>query len=106
MLPFEDRYTRQRQLPEVGETGQQRIEALAVELPPGSRAQVARVYLERAGVRELRHAANASDTPFRHAQYFRHEVAARVGGGTHFALTCLRRALLGERTADARGRLS
>lgn len=99
MLPFEDRYTRQRQLPEVGEAGQRRIEAIVVELPANSSdAQVARVYLERAGVRQLQRATRADTKPFPHARYFRHEVAARVGRGTHFALTCIRQQLLGERT--------
>ncbi len=95
MLPFEDRYTRQRQLPEVGEAGQRRIEAMVVELPVGSPHEpVARVYLERAGVRQLKPASGASARSFPHAPCFRHEVAARVGRGTHFALTCIRQQLL------------
>lgn len=54
MLPFEDRYTRQRQLPEVGLAGQARLEASFVELSSSHLPALARVvaadYLRRAGV--------------------------------------------------------
>jgi hypothetical protein len=53
VLPFEDRYTRQRQVREVGVLGQARIEALTTELPMDAAGAVAAVYLRRAGVKQL-----------------------------------------------------
>jgi hypothetical protein len=56
MLPFEDRYTRQRQLAEVGLSGQTRLEAVpcnlaAYEFASQEAELVAADYLRRAGVR-------------------------------------------------------
>lgn len=50
MLPFEDRFTRQRQLREVGLAGQRRIEASRVVVGLGAADGVAADYLQRAGV--------------------------------------------------------
>lgn len=53
MLPFEDRYTRQRQLPEVGLQGQTRLEQSAYRpttVLPSLAQVVATDYLRRAGV--------------------------------------------------------
>jgi hypothetical protein len=56
MLPFEDRYTRQRQLADVGGSGQTRLQQSSFQLderddlPPLARV-VAADYLQRAGVR-------------------------------------------------------
>jgi hypothetical protein len=50
MLPFEDRFTRQRQLREVGLEGQRRIEASSVAVGLGAADVVAADYLQRAGV--------------------------------------------------------
>lgn len=50
MLPFEDRYTRQRQLPEVGLPGQARLEQSRLALGTSARDVVAADYLRRAGV--------------------------------------------------------
>lgn len=50
MLPFEDRFTRQRQLREVGLAGQQRIEASRVVVGSAVADTVAADYLRRAGV--------------------------------------------------------
>jgi hypothetical protein len=50
MLPFEDRFTRQRQLREVGLAGQRRIEASSVVVGPSAADGVAADYLQRAGV--------------------------------------------------------
>jgi hypothetical protein len=51
MLPFEDRFTRQRQLRDVGLVGQHRIEASSVVVGPSAADGVAADYLQRAGVR-------------------------------------------------------
>lgn len=50
MLPFEDRFTRQRQLREVGIAGQRRLEESVAVVPPGRAGEVAADYLTRAGV--------------------------------------------------------
>lgn len=50
MLPFEDRFTRQRQLREVGVAGQRRLEASTAVVPTGRPGEVAADYLTRAGV--------------------------------------------------------
>lgn len=50
MLPFEDRFTRQRQLREVGLSGQKRISESHVVLGRGAADGVAADYLQRAGV--------------------------------------------------------
>lgn len=54
MLPFEDRYTRQRQLREVGHSGQHRIEASVKQLGRSAADDVAADYLARAGVQVVR----------------------------------------------------
>ncbi len=51
MLPFEDRYTRQRQLREVGLAGQQRLQASLAVLGTTRADVVAGDYLQRAGVK-------------------------------------------------------
>lgn len=50
MLPFEDRYTRQRQLREVGLAGQQRLQTSLAVLGVTRSELVAADYLGRAGV--------------------------------------------------------
>lgn len=57
MLPFEDRFTRQRQLREVGLAGQVRLEASAIVVGYGVADSVAADYLERAGVQVTRDAS-------------------------------------------------
>lgn len=54
MLPFEDRYTRQRQLREVGLSGQHRLETSVKVLGRGASDDVAADYLVRAGVQVVR----------------------------------------------------
>jgi hypothetical protein len=53
LLPFEDRYTRQRQLSEVGPAGQALIAAHKASICLDPSAPIARLYLERAGVTEI-----------------------------------------------------
>lgn len=50
MLPFEDRFTRQRQLREVGLSGQERLQASSIALGISRAELVAADYLKRAGV--------------------------------------------------------
>jgi hypothetical protein len=50
MLPFEDRFTRQRQLREVGLSGQERLQASSIALGVSRAELVAADYLRRAGV--------------------------------------------------------
>lgn len=50
MLPFEDRFTRQRQLREVGLSGQERLQASSITLGVSRAEMVAADYLRRAGV--------------------------------------------------------
>lgn len=61
MLPFEDRYTRQRQLREVGLAGQHRLEASVRELGRSPADDVAADYLARAGVQVVRRDGAADD---------------------------------------------
>ncbi len=92
MLPFEDRYTRQRQLPEVGPAGQERIFALRVQVSGDPAGSVARQYLLRAGVSQV----TVSEAPpghFAHARFFRYQVAREFADGSHRALDALRTCL-------------
>jgi hypothetical protein len=95
VLPFEDRYTRQRQLPEVGMAGQARIAehvaSLISEHPLAN--EVARAYLARAGVRRFETPPHRSQVSFPHAQYFESVEARQFAEGAHLALSQLRHAL-------------
>jgi hypothetical protein len=110
MLPFEDRFTRQRQLPEVGLRVQEllasapgvvvRVGAIAVPsaIDPGD---VARIYLERAGVPVVRQRANERtassaldpERDFPHAQHFQFAGPRSFAAGAHLALGEIRRRL-------------
>lgn len=70
MLPFEDRYTRQRRLEEVGPEGQRRLEQSTLVLAPHADAELERDYLERAGVRQIRWDAAAVAPEFPWARHF------------------------------------
>lgn len=58
MLPFEDRYTRQRQVPEIGFSGQAALERSRAALPSDPIGEVASTYLRRAGVGQVIVSAN------------------------------------------------
>jgi hypothetical protein len=62
LLPFEDRYTRQRQLPQVGVRGQQAIAKHQVVLGNEPAAAIAALYLQRAGVQGIEHSAGVPVT--------------------------------------------
>ena len=97
MLPFEDRYTRQRRLPEVGEAGQARLGQAEAVVRGNQGADVEQSYLERAGV-TVRREPEAAPLPFLHAAAFRFEASRGVAAGAWRALVAIRRELgIGER---------
>jgi hypothetical protein len=53
MLPFEDRYTRQRRLPEVGPEGQLLLERQRLAIAPHADVELELDYLRRAGVEQV-----------------------------------------------------
>lgn len=87
----DDRFSRQRRLPEVGEIGQARLLAAELALPRGAGADVERAYLEGAGSRVVPSPAAAA--PFAHADAFRHPAARDVAAGAWRALRQIRRVL-------------
>jgi hypothetical protein len=93
LLPFEDRYTRQRQLAEVGRSGQEKLAALVVRTTDDREGRVAYVYLRRAGVVELSLDSSAQRPSFRHSSHFRFAAARAFAEGTHQALQQLRAGL-------------
>ena len=115
MLPFEDRFSRQRQLSEVGREGQQRLLATEVLVVPSRSAWIELTYLQRAGVcatlggrpdavcppqlgsvdrAELDSAQPNSEVErFAHAAYFRHEASRELGAGAWRALSVIRSVL-------------
>lgn len=101
MLPFQDRYSRQRKLPEVGKRGQQRIEALHAVVQGGPEALVELAYLERAGVRqlELRETSATEASPsWPHSECFAHPGPRNVALGAWGALRRIRQALEAQAT--------
>jgi len=108
VLPFLDRYSRQRKLPEVGAEGQRRIEGLIARVASGPGCLIELAYLERAGVGQLemfvdwrlpgRPASGArvgavapATATFPHANVFRHAATRNVAAGAWRA----QRALMG-----------
>ncbi len=89
MLPFEDRYTRQRQLPEIGAEGQRRIAESVASLDSSAAAQIAREYLSRAGVQRFSN-VDSQGSDFAHAEHFCFSEARDFGRGTALALQHLR----------------
>jgi hypothetical protein len=100
----EDRYSRQRKLAEVGDTGQARIEGATFEVRGQDGDDIERAYLERAGARAVVLTPDAPAAPFRHAGHFRFPATQSVGAGAWRALAHLRSLLTGAlppRLADA-----
>ena len=83
-----ERYSRQTRLAEVGAEGQARIAAATLSAPRG--AEVERMYLERAGVGQVRVGDGIEQAEFRHASAFRHPAAANLGAQAWRALDALR----------------
>lgn len=87
-----DRYARQRQVQQVGATGQLRLQRLTVVVPPGTTGDIEALYLERAGVQVERcQRAPAPRLPFE--DLFEHEGSRVLARGAHAALSALREGL-------------
>lgn len=96
MLPFEDRYTRQRRLKEVGADGQRRLEAVRLTLAAHESSDIEREYLGRAGVGHVGVDAAAAPPPFPWAAFFEFSAPLSVARGAWCALSHVRSVLLGE----------
>lgn len=90
MLPFEDRYTRQRRLAEVGVEGQRRLEAAVQELAQHEAVELEADYLQRAGVQQLSFAPDAPSAEFPWPEQFQFSGPALVARGAHGALARIR----------------
>lgn len=88
-----DRYTRQRRLTEVGDTGQRRLEAARVHVRGNEGALVETAYLARAGVSAVSLTPLAPPEPFAHGGAFRFGATRAVASGAWRALAKIRRAL-------------
>lgn len=88
MLPFEDRFTRQRQLPEVGASGQELLALSTAAVCADAAGAIQRMYLERAGIGRFESAKTASAFP--HASHFRFAEARAVAEGSWRALEHVR----------------
>ena len=90
MLPFEDRYTRQRRLPEVGPRGQERLCSTRLRVGRHPDVELELEYLARAGV-----VAVVADEPlpapeFPFASWFEHEASLGLARGAWCALSRIR----------------
>lgn len=93
MLPFEDRFSRQRRLPEVGADGQRRLGSRVLGLAPHADVDVERDYLERAGVAGTRIDGMAPQLSFPFARHFEFAAPLSVARGAWCALHRIREAL-------------
>jgi hypothetical protein len=93
MLPFEDRYSRQRRLVEVGPDGQRRLEQTELVLAAHADADIEREYLTRAGVTRLGLAAEGAAPEFPWSHHFRFSAPLSVARGAWCALSRIRTAL-------------
>lgn len=89
MLPFEDRFSRQRRLPEVGPEGQRRIEQSRLQVPRHPGRAIELEYLSRAGVRQLE-STDKQPEPFPFEQQFTFAASAQTARGCYGALTRLK----------------
>jgi hypothetical protein len=93
LLPFEDRFSRQRRLPEVGADGQRRLGSRVLSLAPHADVDVERDYLERSGVAGTRIDGQATELPFPFAEHFEFQAPLSVARGAWYALHRIRHAL-------------
>lgn len=93
MLPFEDRFSRQRRLPEVGAEGQRRLASRVLTVAPHPDVEIERDYLERAGVAGTRVDGDAPLLSFPFAEHFQFAAALSVARGAWCALDRIRGAL-------------
>lgn len=86
MLPFEDRYSRQRRLPEVGPSGQERLCEAELVIAEHPDVDLEVDYLTRAGVARVAVDAGAVALTFPWTEHFEHEAALGVARGAWCAL--------------------
>ncbi len=86
----EDRYSRQRRLPEVGDEGQRRIHDADLRVCGGDGAVVETVYLLRVGVERVEMTPSNPPSEFAHASFFQFDSARRVAAGSWRALGKIR----------------
>ena len=97
---FEERYSRQHRLPEVGDEGQQRIHDANLRVCGGEGAVVETVYLLRVGVERVEMTPANSAADFAHASFFHFDASRRVAAGSWRALNKIRDVLeVGRRAA-------
>lgn len=89
----DDRFCRQRRLPEVGDAGQHRIAAAHFEVRGGDGAILESEYLLRAGAERVTILPRAEADRFVHEGFFRFAASRRVGAGAWRALDKLRHVL-------------
>jgi len=87
MLPFEDRHSRQRRLPEVGPQGQERLGEARLTVASHPDVDVEVDYLARAGVAAVAVSEGLSPLEFPWAAWFEHPAALGVARGAWCALT-------------------
>jgi hypothetical protein len=87
MLPFEDRYSRQRRLVDVGPEGQRRLEAARVSLGDHAGASVERTYLLRAGVSQVQLDSLAPSLEFPWLEQFQFTAPLTIARGAWSALS-------------------
>jgi hypothetical protein len=100
MLPFEDRYSRQRRLEEVGPEGQQRLERAEVFVAEHAGVALELDYLARAGVQRAALRAGARELGFPWQHHFRFAAPLAVARGAWCALCRLRTVLEGKPTSE------
>jgi hypothetical protein len=93
MLPFEDRYTRQRRLPEVGPRGQERLARAQLGVADHADVELELDYLARAGAGEVHVDPAAPALEFPWSAWFEHDAALGVACGAWCALSRLKREL-------------
>jgi hypothetical protein len=93
MLPFEDRYSRQRRLPEVGPSGQARLGATELGIAGHPDVELELDYLARAGVARATVDPAATPLTFPWAAWFEHDAALGVARGAWCALSRIKSAL-------------
>src|SRR5262249_15855206 len=95
MLPFEDRFSRQRRLPEVGPSGQERLCASELDVAEHADLELELAYLTRAGVAGVAVRPAAPSLEFPWAAWFEHGAALGVARGAWCALTRIKARLPG-----------
>jgi len=90
MLPFEDRYSRQRRLAEVGPKGQERLRQAQLRVADHPDVELELDYLARAGAVELRVDPAAPALAFPWTAWFEHDAALGVARGAWCALSRIR----------------